>query len=146
MFSFDFQAIRGGPVIDRVNNANFPLKFKARGQLGMRSGGWSVNTFYNYTNAYRVVGLVPNSQLNPAPVSPAVQNERVRSHFTVDATVTYTFPEDSKILRDLSISVSGQNLFDRDPPFARVANSQVFDSANASVLGRMISFELRKKF
>lgn len=146
VFSFDFQAIRGGPVIDRVNNANFPLKFKARGQLGMRSGGWSVNTFYNYTNAYRVVGLVPNSQLNPAPVAPAVQNERVRSHFTVDATVTYTFPEDSKILRDLSISVSGQNLFDRDPPFARVANSQVFDSANASVLGRMISFELRKKF
>ena len=49
-------------------------------------------------------------------------------------------------MRDLSLSVSAQNLFDRAPPFARVANSQVFDSANAGVLGRMVSFELRKKF
>ena len=146
VFSYKFQAVPGGPITERVNNANFPLKFKARGQIGLRTGGWSINTFYNYTNGYRVVGLVPNTQLNPAPVAPAIQDEAVSSNFTVDATVTYTFPSESFILKDLSLSVSAQNLFDRDPPFARVSNAQVFDSANASALGRMVSFELRKKF
>ena len=146
VFSYKFQAIRGGPVVDRVNNANFPLKFKARGQIGLRTGGFSINTFYNYANGYRVVGLVPNNQLSPAPVAPAIQDEKVGSNFTVDATVTYTFPSESNVLRDLSLSISVQNLFDRDPPFARVANSQIFDSANASVLGRMVSFDIRKKF
>lgn len=146
VFSYKFQAAPGAAIVERVNNANFPLKFKARGQVGLRTGGWSINTFYNYFNGYRVVGLVPNTQLNPAPVAPAVQDEAVGSMFTVDATVTYTFPQESWLLRDLSLSVSAQNLFDRNPPFARVSNSQVFDSANAGVLGRMVSFELRKKF
>ena len=95
MFSYKFQAIRGGPVVDRVNNVNFPLKFKARGQIGLRTGGFSINTFYNYANAYRVVGVVPNNQLSPAPVAPAAQNEAIASNFTVDATVTYSFPSES---------------------------------------------------
>jgi iron complex outermembrane receptor protein len=146
VFSYKFQAAPGGAIVERVNNANFPLKFKARGQIGLRTGGLSINTFYNYANAYRVVGLVPNSQLSPAPVAPAVQDERVAANLTVDATVTYTFASDSSVLHDLSLSVSAQNLFDKAPPFARVSNSQVFDSANASVLGRMVSFEIRKKF
>jgi len=146
VFSYKFQAAPGGAIVERVNNANFPLKFRARGQIGLRSGGFSINTFYNYTNGYRVVGLVPNNQFTPAIVSPAIQDEAVGSNLTVDATITYSFPQDSGLMQDLSFSISAQNLFDRAPPFARVSNSQIFDSANASVLGRMVSFEVRKKF
>ncbi len=146
VFSYDYQAVPGGATVDRVNNANFPLKFKARGQIGFRTGGLSVNTFYNYANSYRVVSLIANNLFTPAIVAPATQDERVAANMTVDATVTYAFAQDNGPLRDLSISVSAQNLLDKDPPFARVSTNQIFDSANASVLGRMISVELRKKF
>ncbi|MFM5931441.1 MAG: TonB-dependent receptor domain-containing protein [Novosphingobium sp.] len=146
VFHYNYQTVPGGPLVDRVNNANFPLKFKARGQLGFRTGGLSVNTFYNYTNSYRVVSLLANNLFNPAIVAPATQDERVAANLTVDATITYAFQQDSGPLKDLSFSVSAQNLLDKDPPFARVSQNQIFDSANANVLGRMIAVELRKKF
>lgn len=130
------------------------LDFQLQYQLGTGIGDWTLGMTGTRVFTYKfqavpgaaLVGLVPNTQLNPAPVAPTVQDEAVGSMFTVDATGTYTFPQESRLLRDLSLSVSAQNLFDRDPPFARVSNSQVFDSANASALGRMVSFELRKKF
>ncbi|MEJ6008854.1 TonB-dependent receptor domain-containing protein [Novosphingobium aquae] len=146
VFHYNYQTVPGGALVDRVNNANFPLKFKARGQVGFRTGGLSVNTFYNYTNAYNVVSLLANNLFTPAIVAPATQNERVAANLTVDATITYAFPQESGPLADLSFSVSAQNLFDRDPPFARVSTNQIFDSANASVMGRMVAFEIRKKF
>jgi iron complex outermembrane recepter protein len=146
VFRYDYQTIPGGPTVDRVNNANFPLKFKARGQVGFRTGGFSLNTFYNYTGSYRVVSLLANNLFSPAILAPATQDEKVNSNLTVDATATYTFGQDSGAFRDLSLSVSAQNLFNKAPPFARVSGNQIFDSANASVLGRMVSFEIRKKF
>jgi len=146
VFSYKFQAIPGAAVIERVNNANFPVRFRARGQIGARVGGFSLNTFYNYTNSYRVVALLGNNLFSPAIVAPAVQDERVAANLTVDATLTYAFPQESGPLSDLSFSIAAQNVFDRDPPFARVSQNQIFDSANASALGRMVSLELRKKF
>jgi iron complex outermembrane recepter protein len=146
VFRYEYQAIPGAPTVDRVNNANFPLKFKARGQLGMRTGGFSLNTFFNYTGSYNVVSLLANNLFTPAIVAPATQNERVKSYLTVDATATYAFVNDSGPFNNLSLSISAQNLFNQAPPFARVANNQIFDSANASALGRMVSFEIRKKF
>ncbi len=143
VFSYQFQAVPGAPIVDRVNDANFPLRSRARGQIGFSTGGFSLNTFYNYANGYRVVSLLASNLFNPAIVT---QNEWVKPNLTVDATLTYTFPSESGPFRDLSLSIAAQNLFDRDPPFARVSPNQVFDSANASVLGRMVSFELRKKF
>ncbi|MEN9683616.1 MAG: hypothetical protein RLZZ427_1367 [Pseudomonadota bacterium] len=146
VFNYKVAVAPGSAVVERVNNVNFPLKFRARGQVGLRSGGLSLNTFYNYTNSYRAVGLLANNLFSPAIVAPAIQDEKVSANVTVDATVTYAFAQDNGPLRDLSLSLSAQNLFNRAPPFARVSSSQVFDSANASVLGRMVSLELRKKF
>jgi len=146
VFQYLVNATPASATVERVNQANFPLKFKARGAIGWRSGGLSVNTFYNYTNAYRVVGQVAGNQFTPALAAGVLQDERVAANLTVDATVTYAFGDESPILRGLSLSLSAQNLFDKAPPFARVSNSQEYDSGNASVLGRMVSIELRKKF
>ena len=38
VFRYDYQAVPGGPTVDRANNANFPVKFKARGQIGCGVG------------------------------------------------------------------------------------------------------------
>jgi iron complex outermembrane recepter protein len=146
VFKYEFQAVPGGVVADRVNQANYPLGFKARGQLGWSNGGLSANAFVNYQNAYRVVGLVANNQLIPALVSPAVQDERVSAYTTVDLNLSYTFGENASIAKGLTFLVAAQNLFNAKPPFARVSNSQEYDSTNASVLGRQISFEVRMKF
>jgi iron complex outermembrane receptor protein len=146
VFKYEFQAVPGGPVADRVNQANYPLTFKARGQLGWSNGGFGANAFINYANAYNVVGLVGNSLFSPAIVSPAVQNERVSAYTTVDLNLSYTLGENAGIAKGLTFLVAAQNLFNAAPPFARISGSQEFDSTNASVLGRVISFEIRKKF
>jgi iron complex outermembrane recepter protein len=149
VIKYDFQVVPGGAIIDRVNQANYPLSFKARGQLGWNLNGLSANAFINYANAYNVVGLVANNQFNPslgAGTAPSLQNERVKAYTTVDLNLSYTFGENAGIAKGLTFLVAAQNLFNAKPPFARVSNSQEFDSTNASVLGRQISFEVRMKF
>ncbi|UVO54372.1 TonB-dependent receptor domain-containing protein [Sphingomonas sp. SUN039] len=146
VFNYKVTAVPGAAVVERVNQANYPLRFKTRATVGWRSGGFGVNAFVNYTNAYRVVGQVSNAQFTPAIVAPAIQDEPVGAYTTVDATLSYSFGDGNRLLDGLTLSVSAQNLFDRAPPFARVSNSQEYDSANASVLGRMVAFEIRKRF
>ena len=55
-------------------------------------------------------------------------------------------PLTARIADNYNLRLGANNILDKDPPFARVSTNQIFDSANASVLGRMVSVELRKKF
>jgi len=72
--------------------------------------------------------------------------QRVSAYTTIDLTLGYDFSAMGGALNGLSLSVSAVNLFDRDPPFAAVNLSQVFDSTVANPIGRLVSLTLRKKF
>jgi len=50
------------------------------------------------------------------------------------------------VLSGLSFSLSALNLFDAAPPFAAIANNQVYDSTVANPLGRFVSLTVRKAF
>jgi iron complex outermembrane receptor protein len=50
------------------------------------------------------------------------------------------------LLRDSAISLSAQNLFDRDPPVVLTANGAQFDANNANVYGRIVQLNVMKKF
>jgi iron complex outermembrane receptor protein len=135
VFSYNYQLVPGGAVIDRVNQANYPLTFKARGHVGWHLNGFGANAFINYTNAYSVVGLVTTTQ-----------NDRVSAQATVDLNLSYDTGKNAGVLSDLSFIISSQNVTNARPPFALVSTAQEFDAGNASTLGRQISFEIRKKF
>jgi len=50
-------------------------------------------------------------------------------------------------LRDLDLSVSVQNLFDRNPPFyVNSALTYGYDAEQANPLGRVVSLSIRKKW
>ena len=48
------------------------------------------------------------------------------------------------LLDGTAVSLTVQNLFDRDPPFYDAPEGIAYDAANANVLGRFISLQLTK--
>ena len=61
---YDEQLSSTSPVRSILNTTYNPLRFKARGQLGLAYRGFSTTAFINYANAYR------NNQITPeAPIS-----------------------------------------------------------------------------
>jgi iron complex outermembrane receptor protein len=141
LFNYDYSLVPGAPFVDRVNQANYPLRFRARGNIGWSSAPLTAITYLNYTNNYEVVG-----QITPT------QDQPVKAYTTVDATFMFrpgTYLNSGTagtISKDLTLTLAVQNLFNSAPPFALVATTQEFDSTVASALGRIITFDIRKKF
>lgn len=134
LLSFKKALSPNAPFVDRLNEVNYPLRFRARAQIGWGNEAFNGTVFVNYANAYdNTVGTI-------SPI------QRVSAYTTIDLTLGYDFSAMGGALNGLSLSVSAVNLFDRDPPFAAVNLSQVFDSTVANPIGRLVSLTLRKKF
>ncbi|WP_326523038.1 TonB-dependent receptor domain-containing protein [Sphingomonas sp.] len=125
-------AAPGATYIDQLGNINYPVDLRVRGTASWKSGGFSGNVFANYLAGYS------NNLVSP--------KQPVSSFTTIDATLTYAIDGTSHAwLNGTTLSVSGQNLFDRAPP--PVLNGTLgFDSQNASAIGRMVAFQLSRKF
>lgn len=133
--------IPGGTVTDQVNNFGYPAQFTGRLSLGIDKGGFSANAFLNYVNAREIT-----RDYLPASVSDEYMN--IDSYTTVDLTLRYEFENDSPLLEGLSFTLSGQNIFDADPPLVVNAGGTPirFDPSYSSPVGRMVSFEVAKRF
>jgi iron complex outermembrane recepter protein len=104
---------------------------RGRASVGWKRGGISANAFYNYVDGYLNTAITPNVSVD--------------SYDTVDATVAYDFGETPGALNNLSVALSGQNLFDSDPPV--VLNGTVsWDNQNVSPLGRFVSVVVTKRW
>ncbi|MBC2778914.1 TonB-dependent receptor domain-containing protein [Parasphingopyxis marina] len=137
VFNYDQSLLSSAPLQDFLNQVDFPLRFVNRAQLGYAVEGFAANVFVNYQNGY------DNTTVTPAA--------RVESYTTFDLTVTFDTGDrpDMRALRNMRFAFSAQNLFDADPPFARVVQGaavQNYDSQNASPLGRLLSFQITKSF
>ena len=135
---YNYSLVPGAPLIERVNQVNYPLHFKGRGQVSWALSHVNANLFVNYSNAYwNTVGTVAPTQ-------------RVKSYTTVDGTLIYNTGDNptfgGKYAKDLSISLNVLNMFDTKAPLAIISTSQEYDSTEASPLGRMISIDVRKRF
>lgn len=114
-----------------------PPNWRARGWGGWTHQAWGANVFVNFTDSY-----------NDNRTAPDVS---VSSWVTVDANVRYDFSNaaDAGFMSGVVLSLSAQNLFDRDPPQTVVAESSYdlgFDSTNASPMGRLLSVEVVKRW
>jgi outer membrane receptor protein involved in Fe transport len=73
----------------------------------------------------------------------------VASYTTIDATLLYKLGKldlAKGFADNITFSIAVQNLTDKQPPFALITNDQEFDSQQASALGRLITFGVRKSF
>lgn len=121
-------------VLGRINNL---VRWRGRSSVGWRQGPLSATVFLNYVGSY----------LNNTPIV-GRPNQQVPSWTTFDLTLGFDFGRLSNpgVLRDSAISLSAQNLFDRDPPVVLTANGAQFDANNANVYGRIVQLSVMKRF
>ncbi|MDI1364250.1 MAG: TonB-dependent receptor, partial [bacterium] len=69
---------------------------------------------------------------------------RLPSQTTVDLQLQYATPAKDGPLRDVNLSLTVQNLFDRDPPFYDSPQGVGYDAANYEPTGRVVALQLTK--
>lgn len=94
--------------------------------------------YVNHVNAY-------NNNLT-TPV------QKVRSSTTVDARVALALEDlgSAGLLKNATLALSAQNLFNKKPPFVNIAQSSNvgggFDATLTNPVGRLVSIALDKRF
>jgi iron complex outermembrane receptor protein len=124
----------GSDMANQLNTIFNPLRFKTRLSTNWNSGSWSANAFVNYQNAYN------NNLTSPT--------QEVSSYTTVDARVAYDVS--TGFMKDATLALGVNNLFDRKPPFVNIAQSNNggggFDPTLTNPVGRIVSLSLNKRF
>jgi outer membrane receptor protein involved in Fe transport len=128
------------PTLTVVDTILRPVDLRGRAYIGLARGGLDATIAVNYVDDYR----------NPFSAS----GESVESWTTWDMRVDFELTQVGEVLNDSSLSLSIQNIFDRDPPFAATSDvpglglstSVGFDNANANPVGRFIAIELSKRW
>lgn len=124
----------GAALADQLNRIYNPLRFKTRLSASWNLDAWNANVYVNYQNAY------DNNLAAPL--------QGVASNTTVDARIAYQF--DAGFMKDTTLAMNVDNLFDRRPPFVNIAQSSNggggFDPTLANPVGRIVSLSLNKRF
>lgn len=132
LFEFSQAAVRSSPVLDLLDTQNNPLDLHARSSLSWSRLGFGSTLTLNYADSYRDVASEPNG--------------RVGSWTTFDWRLGYEWDEEGW-LGGSAVSISVQNLFDRDPPFLNNAAVGIgYDQENADLIGRFIRLHFRKNW
>jgi iron complex outermembrane receptor protein len=136
-FNYQYQLLPGAPVKNRLNQVNYPLRFKMRDHVSWARNGFGATVFVNYNNAY---------DNTTGTISPL---QRIDAYTTADLHLSYNTgdnPMFGTYARNMILSVTFENLFDAKPPFAVIGTAQEYDSEVANPIGRLVTFDLRKSF
>ncbi len=131
LFEFSQAVARTSPVLDLLDTQNNPLDLHVRSSLSWSRLGFDSTLTLNYADSYRDVASEPN--------------RRVGSWTTFDWRLGYEWDEEGW-LGGSAVSISMQNLFDRDPPFLNNAVGIGYDQENADLIGRFIRLHFRKNW
>jgi len=132
------QVLDGGPFIDVKNHQDQPIEWRARGSVSGNWRGFNATLFANYTGSYynyQAVNPVDNSVIDP---------QKVDSWTTFDLTLGYTGQTEG-FLKGYRLSVTAQNLFDKDPPLMVTANG-AFNSSYSNMYGRTFTLQASTTF
>jgi iron complex outermembrane recepter protein len=121
----------GLPFLDVLDTFSNPVDLQARASLNWKLGGFAANFYLNYIDSY----------INTA-VAPQVDVDDYR---TVDAALSYRFGAGLGALEDLSVTLSGQNILDEEPPVV-LNGAFSWDNQNVSPLGRFVSVIVEKRW
>lgn len=121
------------PLQDLVSTQNYPIDLRLRSSIGWSRGSLTAIAYVNYADHYRDTASVPQ--------------RRVSSSTTMDMNLAYTFAEaHGGWLGETVVSLSAQNVFDRNPPFLNNSLGVGYDQENADIIGRFVSFTIRQKW
>ncbi len=138
ILNFLEQISDSNPAFDEVGSRDRPVEWRGNGGVTWNYEGFTANLTVNYVDSYL------NTLADPdAPVD---------SWTTVNLTLSYnTTDRFGGWLDNTTFALSAVNLFDQDPPF--VEPDPIFDFTNifydpaaASPTGRVLSFQITKKW
>jgi len=113
-------------LVELVNVANFPVRFRGRVNADWTRGAWTAGASLNYVGRYRDMAGV-----------------RIEAQPTVDLRLRWA-PDEGWLART-SVDLAVRNVFDRDPPFYNNATFGIgYDAANADPVGRFVSLQLTR--
>ncbi len=133
-----------------VNDAVSRLQLSA--SIGADIGGFRAEATLNHSAGYDVVRCDPttipvcNPSATGVPTASGKPQDRVGAFNTVNLFFKYDVPGESLLLRDLSLTVNVNNVFDTDPPIYRSIGNQRAGYDNGFTLGRLIQIGIAKKF
>ncbi|MFC4314004.1 TonB-dependent receptor domain-containing protein [Steroidobacter flavus] len=123
----------GVPAVDLVDTTGNPLDWRIRTTAWWSRGKYDAALAVNYADSY-----VDTSGAIDAPI---------RSYVTVDANFRYELGDAAVANKNLFLSLSVINLLDEQPPYvAASGRNSHYDGANASPLGRMVTFGVSKRW
>ena len=124
----------GSPLIEYRNTDHNPPALRLRGLFNWGHHGFSVSPAINFQSGYMDVDSFPNR-----PVS---------SWMTWDLVLGYELrPFDSAPGGETKVSLRGQNVFNKQPPFLNNSLSAVgYDPENGDLLGRRVSIAIQHRW
>jgi iron complex outermembrane receptor protein len=133
LIEFSQRITKDSPLVNVVDTLNYPLNLRARGHVDWKRRGFGATLFVNYADDYK-----DKSGATVRPIS---------SWTTFDLNLSYSF-ENSNVpgLSGTQIFLSGDNIFDKDPPVAINPIGTSYDPENADLIGRFISLHVRKEW
>src|SRR5262249_37681570 len=133
LFEYAQSNTPGSPLLNIVSTQNNPINFRARGSAGWSRRGLGLSTFVNFQNSYRGTLRVPNRGIS--------------AWTTVDLQLSYETQADTLgWLGHAQLALNAQNLFNVYPPFLNNPVGVGYDQENADLFGRLVSFEVRKRW
>jgi iron complex outermembrane receptor protein len=133
LFQYSQANTPGSPLLNLVSTQNNPINFRARGSAGWTRRSFGISTFINFENSYRDTLSAPNRGVSPWT--------------TVDMQLSYETTGDTLgWLGHTQFALNAQNLFNVYPPFLNNPLGVGYDQENADLYGRMVSFEVRKRW
>ena len=127
------QASPTSAVVDQTLTDFSKLSLQMIG--GLNIGAFRAQATWNHSAGYAIT-----------PTASVAPQSYVEAFNTVNLFFKYDVPGDSAILKDLSLTVNVNNVFDTNPPLLQRNNPNEFGFANGFTLGRMFIFGLSKKF
>lgn len=119
---------RTSPLLDNLNTPLNPVDLRLRSSVSWSRGGFEGTVYTNYTDSYRDTLSEPEREID--------------SWTTFDLGLSYNLP----MLGGTAVLLNVQNVFDQGPPFYNNPAGFGYDPVNAALLGRFVSFQLRKSW
>lgn len=121
------QTTPAAPREDLVGVAGYPTDLRARAGVDWSKGDWSAGAYLNHVADYR-----------------DLDGRTIESWNTLDARLAWT--PHQRWGEGLTAAVTVRNLLNEDPPFYNSSSGFGFDPAQADVLGRVLAFQLIKRW
>jgi iron complex outermembrane recepter protein len=133
LFEYSQANTPDAPLVNIVSTQNNPINLRFRGSASWARRGFAVSSAVNFANSYRDTISVPNRD--------------VAAWTTLDLQLRYDTEGDSPAwLEQTRFSLNAQNVFNTPAPFLNNSVGVGYDQENANLVGRLVSFEISKRW